>query len=185
MKTNQYYLDADALLRKAWTTCSSSLCLCHLISFVLCHHWCFFPSPLPAAASRWAQWWPWAGFAPKKRWTGASSGTSSWLGLWRCLWPACSAPPSWPCSYMASCPLSEGTLLGGRTEDEEEESQRKREREGKNLGENLHSSVRVTDKGKGRERGRRGEGDGNSEVYTWTWLYCGCVEGWFICCLAP
>uniref|UniRef100_A0A3P8TEK9 Phosphate transporter n=1 Tax=Amphiprion percula TaxID=161767 RepID=A0A3P8TEK9_AMPPE len=62
----------------------------------------------PITPSRWARLWPWAGSAPRKQWTGASSGTSSWRGLSRCRWPACSAPPSWPCSCTASCPSSEG-----------------------------------------------------------------------------
>lgn len=88
-----------------------------------------FLSSLLAAASRWAQLWLWVGSAPRKQWTGASSGTSSWRGLSRCLWPACSAPPSWPCLSTASCPTSEGATPGGRAE-EEKESRGERERGG-------------------------------------------------------
>lgn len=72
------------------------------------------PPPL-AAASRWARSWPWAGSAPRKRWTGASSGTSSWRGSSPCPWPACSAPPSWPCWSTASCPWCERALSFGGT----------------------------------------------------------------------
>ncbi|XP_035497099.2 sodium-dependent phosphate transporter 2 isoform X1 [Scophthalmus maximus] len=68
----------------------------------------------PITPSRWDRSWPWAGSAPRKPWTGTSSGTSSWRGLSRCPWPAYSALPSWPCSSTASCPSSEGTRPGGR-----------------------------------------------------------------------
>ncbi|XP_061762139.1 sodium-dependent phosphate transporter 2 isoform X4 [Nerophis ophidion] len=70
----------------------------------------------PITPSRWALWWRSAGSAPRRRWTGASSGTSSWRGSSPCLWRACSAPPSWPCSSTASCPLCDagGTWPGGR-----------------------------------------------------------------------
>lgn len=105
--------------------------------------------PTPAAASRWARSWPWAGSAPRRPWTGASSGTSSWRGSSRCPWPACSAPPSWRCSSTASCPSSEGTAPGGRAEEEEEGESEKgsvRERESERgkrekLGENRCTSV--------------------------------------------
>lgn len=99
------------------------------------------PPPPPAVASRWARSWPWAGSAPRRPWTGASSGTSSWRGSSRCLWPACSAPPSWRCSSTASCPSSEGTPPGGRAEEEGEsekgsvrEREREREREAGEVG---------------------------------------------------
>lgn len=85
---------------------------------VLCCCWLFF---FLAAASRWAPSWPWVGSAPRKPWTGTSSGTSSWRGSSRCPWPACSAPPSWPCSSTASCPTSEG--------DPARDGEQRRERE--------------------------------------------------------
>lgn len=142
-----------------------------------------FLSSLLAAASRWAQLWPWVGSAPRKQWTGASSGTSSWRGLSRCLWPACSAPPSWPCLSTASCPTSEGATPGGRAE-EEKESRRERERGG-NLGRSHISNVRVADRREGRESTHKGDEEEGRMVYRWTWLYCRCEEGWFTCCLAP
>lgn len=117
----------------------------------------FLPSPpFPAAASRWARSWPWAGSAPRRPWTGASSGTSSWHGSSRCLWPACSAPPSWPCSSTAFCPSSEGTPPGGRAEEEGKKEGRSVGERGRAWVKNLCSSVRggglvcVADKGEGK-----------------------------------
>lgn len=99
--------------------------------------------PLSWRPRRLARWWPWAGSAPRRRWTGASSGTSSWPGSSRCLWPACSAPPSWPCSSTASCPLCEGTRVG-RESRGRRESERERERERRDTWvTNGGSSVRV------------------------------------------
>ncbi|XP_061837825.1 sodium-dependent phosphate transporter 2 isoform X3 [Nerophis lumbriciformis] len=66
----------------------------------------------PITPSRWAPWWRLAGSAPRRRWTGASSGTSSWRGSSPCPWRACSAPPSWPCSSTASCPLCDAGRCG-------------------------------------------------------------------------
>ncbi|XP_061906759.1 sodium-dependent phosphate transporter 2 isoform X3 [Entelurus aequoreus] len=70
----------------------------------------------PITPSRWVPWWRSAGSAPRRRWTGASSGTFSWRGSSPCRWRACSAPPSWPCSSTASCPSCDAgaTWPGGR-----------------------------------------------------------------------
>lgn len=60
------------------------------------------PSLFPTLP-RLALWWLLAGSAPRKPSTGASSATSSWLGLWLCQWPACSAPAWWHCWCTGSC----------------------------------------------------------------------------------
>lgn len=120
------------------------------------------PNPLLvlAGTSRWARSWPWAGSAPRRPLTGASSETSSWLGSSRCPWPACSAPPSWRCSSTAFCPSSEGTPPGGRAEEEgesEKGSMRERERErGKRSRVGLEIEARVSalcDRAREREEG--------------------------------
>lgn len=60
-------------------------------------------------SGRWGPWWPWAGSAPGKPWTGASSGTSLWPGLWLSPWPGCSVLLSWLFSctgFFHMCDLS-------------------------------------------------------------------------------
>lgn len=56
----------------------------------------------PDSLCRWAQLSQWAGCAPGRQWTGASSETSSWRGLSLSPSPASLALPSWLSSSLQS-----------------------------------------------------------------------------------